>query len=207
MATRTSNPTPTRRRAQLAAAVLAAAGIFSAAGCQRDGQRAQVIHGETFQPDGAPRPVDRFVHVQSAAAARADATLNSAHFDGAADLNSLGRAKLDLMLRDDNAASPFVVYLDLPRDRAAATGATGTMTSTDSPDPDALREVVRAYLADHGVPDDALEIRTGPNLAYSHPAKDGLRGLKNLAGTADTAQPADSAAGDPAALMAKPGGR
>ena len=200
MATRTSNPTPTRRRAQLAAAVLAAAGIFSAAGCQRDGQRAQVIHGETFQPDGAPRPVDRFVHVQSAAAARADATLNSAHFDGAADLNSLGRAKLDLMLRDDNAAVPFVVYIDLPRDRAAA-GPAGAAN------PGAAREVVRAYLADHGVADDALELRTGPNLAYSHPAKDGLRGLKNLAGTADTAQPADSAAGDPAALMAKPGGR
>ena len=201
MATQTSNPTPTRRRAQISTALLAAAAIFLVAGCQRDGRRAQVIHGETFPPDGAPRPVDRFVHVQSAAAARADATLNGAHFDGAADLNSLGRAKLDLMLRDDNAASPFVVYLDVPRDRPAATG------PATARDPDALREVVRAYLADHGVPDDALDIRTGPNLAYSHPAKDGLRGLKNLSGTADTAQPADSAAGDPAALMAKPGGR
>src|SRR5688500_12847127 len=112
MATRTSNSTPARRRAHLAAALVAA--VSAVAGCGRDGQRAQVIHGETFQPDGAPRPVDRFVHVQSAAAARADATLNASHFDGAADLNSLGRAKLDLMLRDDNAASPFVVYLDLP---------------------------------------------------------------------------------------------
>ena len=194
MATQTSNPPPTRRRAHLAAALLAAAAVFSAAGCQRDRHRPQVIHGETFPSDGAPRPVDRFIHVQSAAAARADATLNGAHFDGAADLNSLGRAKLDLMLRDDNAASPFVVYLDLPRDRAAA-------------DPDALRDAVRAYLADHGVPDDALEIRTGPNLAYSHPAKDGLRGLKKLAGDADTAQPADPTGGDPAALMPKPGGR
>ena len=199
MATQTSNSTPPRRRVHLAAALLAAAVVFSAAGCRRDTRRAQVIHGETFQPDGAPRHVDRFVHVQSAAAARADATLNGAHFDGAADLNSLGRAKLDLMLRDDGAASPFVVYIDLPRDR-------GTTGPTGSADPDARRDAVRAYLADHGVPDDALDIRTGPNLAYSHPAKDGLRGLKNLSGNADTAQPADSA-GDPAALMAKPGGR
>ena len=199
MATQSPNPTPTRRRAHLAAALLAAAAVSAAAGCGGDGPRPRVIHGETFQPDGAPRPVDRFVHVQSAAAARSDATLNAAHFDGTADLNSLGRAKLDLMLRDDSAAAPFVVYLDLPRDR-------GTMGSTGSADPDALRDTVRAYLADHGVPDDALEIRTGPNLAYSHPAKDGLRGLKNLSGTADTAQPADSA-GDPAVLMAKPGGR
>src|SRR5213592_1110073 len=85
--------------------------IGLAAGCQSGPDRA--IHGEMFPADEQVRPVDRMVDVQSAAAARSDATLNDSHFGRGASLNSLGRARLDLMLRDDDDATPLVVYLDV----------------------------------------------------------------------------------------------
>src|SRR5687767_3423192 len=89
------------------AAVLGAAIAFATAGCRND-KRSRAVHGEIFPRDEAVRPVDRFVDVQSAAAARADGTLNAYHFDAGGDLNTLGRTKLDMMLRDDNAATHVV---------------------------------------------------------------------------------------------------
>src|SRR5215208_3484973 len=86
------------RLALLAIAGGAVAGV--ALGCQSNPDRA--IHGEVFPPDEQIRPIDRAVDVQAAKAARADATLYTYHFDRGAALNSLGRAKLDLMLRGDD---------------------------------------------------------------------------------------------------------
>ena len=83
-----------------AAALLAAA---TSAGCHNNHDNAGATsHGERFPRDTDVRPVDRFAQVQSAAGARSDATLNGSHFDGRGGLNSLGRQKLDLMLRDDD---------------------------------------------------------------------------------------------------------
>ena len=147
----------------LGAAVGAAAGMAS--GCQNDRDRA--IHGEMFPADEQVRPVDRMVEVQAAAAARMDATLNGWHFDRGAALNSLGRARLDLMLRDDDESLPLVVYLDVRGEGGVR---------------DDHRDAVRHYLADRGVADAQLEFRTGPNLEYTRPARDGLRGLKKLEG-------------------------
>ena len=164
------------RLALLGAAVGAAAGVAS--GCQADRDRA--IHGEVFPPDEQVRPVDRMVEVQASAAARMDATLNAWHFDHGAALNSLGRAKLDLMLRDDDESLPLVVYLDVR--------SVGGVR-------DEHRHAVRHYLADRGVADGQLEFRTGPNLEYTRPARDGLRGLQKLeggdadAGAAEPEQP------------------
>lgn len=143
-------------------AALAAAAVVALAGCQGDRNGADVA-GEGFPADHEVRAVDRFADVQSAAAARKDGTLNAYHFAGQ-ELNSLGREKLDRMTRHD-AAQPLVVYIDLPRAAAQSGG---------------HADAVRAYLADHGVADDKVEIRNGPNLEYSRPAKDGLRGLKRL---------------------------
>ena len=158
-------------------------------GCRRDG--GGLAHGERFPAGGQVRAVDRFAQVQSAAAARADATLNADHFDGRGGLNSLGRQKLDLMLRDDNAADPLVVYLNLPSARAAA-GGSFTGSTADH------RQSVHVYLLDRGVPDDQIELRSGPNLGYSHPADEGLRGLRRLEG--DTGAPgADAVPGLPGA--------
>jgi hypothetical protein len=144
-------------------AALGAAALLALAGCQND-NTARDSRGEAFPADGDERAVDRFVNVQSAAAARTDATLNAYHFDRGHELNSLGRQKLDLMTRDDDAL-PLVVYLDLPRAAGSA---------------DAHEEAVRVYLADRGLADAKVDVRTGPNLEHSRPAKDGLRGLKRL---------------------------
>jgi hypothetical protein len=193
---------PTTARLALAGALAGALAVLGAlAGCQHDHHQdhdgAATKYGETFPADSEPRATDRFVQVQSAAAARADATLTAAHFDGRGGLNSLGRQKLDLMLRDDDANTPMVVYLNLP---SSSDGAAPTTASTD-----AHRESVRAYLVDRGVNDAQLEFRAGPNLAYSHPARDGLRGLKHLEATAE-APATDEAASAPGATANSPPG-
>ena len=139
-----------------------------------------------FPGDGDERAVDRFVKVQSASAARADATLNDHHFDRGGELNSLGRAKLDLMMKDDEASLPMVVYVDVRRADARQGAAVAAERCQDS---------ARRYLADHGMADDRVEFRTGPNFGYRHPARDGLRGLQKLeggdadAGAAEPEQP------------------
>lgn len=188
MATDHRNASPTRFALLGAAAVLAAA---SAVGCQndRDGARAtrpRVVHGEQFPAEGQVRPVERFVHVQSAAAARSDATLNADHFDGRGSLNSLGRRKLDLMLHDDSAP-PLVVYVDLSRSTAAARAA-----GAEAPLPEAHHTAVRAYLADRGVNAEQLDLRNGPNVGNTRPARDGLRGLKAFRGDGAAAEESDN---------------
>jgi hypothetical protein len=144
--------------------------VGAAAGCQNDPNHP--IHGELFPPDEAVRPVDRAVEVQSAAAARSDATLNNYHFDRGGVLNSLGRAKLDLMLKDDDASLPMLVYVDIREhgDRSMS-------------DVSRYEDSARRYLADRGLRDDRVEFHSGPNLSSTRPARDGLRGLKRLEGT------------------------
>ena len=165
------------------------AALGLAAGCGSSGSD-KAMHGELFPPDEAIRPVDRMVEVQSAAAARADATLNAYHFDQGAALNSLGRAKLDLMLRDDDDSLPLVVYLDV-RDASGPT--------------DKQRDAVRHYLADRGVAETQVELRDGPNLTYTRPARDGLRGLRRLEGPDDPAAASDADALKSGGLSPLPG--
>jgi hypothetical protein len=194
MTPRDDNPNPRPRRLAILAAVHLSL-VLALLGCRRDRGTA---HGEKFPRDDEPRAVDRFVSVQSASAARADATLTAHHFDGRGALNSLGRQKLDLMLRDDDAADPLVVYLDLPSSRAPG--------AAPAADP---RESVRVYLADRGVPESHVEFRSGPNLSYSHPAADGLRGLRRFEGDAapdaSASAPAPGAAGKPNVMTSSPG--
>jgi hypothetical protein len=158
--------TRTKRIVRLALMGVAGGAVIGfASGCH--GKADHAIHGEMFPGDNEIRPIDRMIEVQSAAAARSDATLNGYHFDRGAALNSLGRSKLDLMLRDDDETLPLVIYLDV-RDPGGAS--------------ESHRDSVRHYLADRGVADAQLEFRTGPNLDHSRPARDGLRGLKQMEG-------------------------
>ena len=176
-----ANTTRPARLALLGApALLGALALATAAGCRagrdsgaatgapggRDPARV-TSHGERFPADGEIRPVHRFVRVQSAAAARSGAMLHPHHFDDAGDFNSLGRRKLDLMLQDD-AGPRLVLYLDLARPGADAVPA------------DPCRNSVLAYLADRGLDESQVEFRTGPNPGDSHPARDGLRGLREF---------------------------
>jgi hypothetical protein len=110
--------------------------------------------------------VQRFAQAQSASGAAYDATLRRCHFDGDR-LNSLGREKLDAMLRSDRAGEPMVVYLDAPEGRAA----------------------VVAYLKDRGFPESQLKLQDGPN---PHAVFSAAEAQKGLAKTDTTPAPAEA---------------
>src|SRR5687768_13454112 len=80
-----------------AAAMLA---LGAGAGCNNKHDAAQ---NAIFKPDGEER-VSAFTDVQAANGARNDAMLYAHHFDGG-QLNSLGRAKVLLILDDPTTAS------------------------------------------------------------------------------------------------------
>src|SRR4051812_38860406 len=105
------NKTTNNWTLKIAAAVLAGLGLSSLAGCQTD--KSSVT--EFFPAENAPRATEQFMAVQAAAGARADSTLQPLHFDNE-KLNSLGEAKLDLMLKDDDSVEPVIVYMNLTDD-------------------------------------------------------------------------------------------
>ncbi|HEX8912020.1 MAG TPA: hypothetical protein VF796_06640 [Humisphaera sp.] len=179
----TTTPTLTTRsvlaaagwRVLWAGAVLAAAPLV--AGCAKtpaakaDAESAerrelQRLGGEVFRPDDEPRTVTRLFDAQSAAGARADATLRAAHFDGGnpSVLNSLGEEKLDLMLGDDDAL-PLVVYVDVPKDDASA----------------ARQRAVEVYLRDRGLAADQVKVVAGANPRTSTPTAPKLKDMQAAA--------------------------
>ena len=128
---------------------------LAAGGCASDEHNAAgKVRGDEFPPEGTVRALHRIAEVQSAAGARADATLRPFHFD-AGRLNSLGEEKLDLMLKDDDLAEPVVVYLDLPE--------------SDDRRP-AREQAVMAYLGERGLGDDQVRLKPGTNPDYMSPA-------------------------------------
>ena len=84
----------------LAAAVVV---LGVSAGCQEDQE-------EFFKDDKGGERVTAFGDVQSANGARNDAMLYARHFEGA-ELNSLGRQKVLLMLQDCDNCEPVTVHL------------------------------------------------------------------------------------------------
>src|SRR5205814_4814527 len=115
-------------------------------GCEQDRQQRQAM-GEFFPASGEIRDVQRIERVQAASGARADATLAPAHFDKG-ELNSLGRQKLSLMIDDDDANNPLIVYLDVPADDEFKA---------------ARQDSVIAYLKDQGLVEKQVSLRAGPN--------------------------------------------
>ena len=75
----------------------------------RDAKRTDEIGHEIFVLEGHQRYVDQFAQAQAADGAAEDAMLGDAHFD-AGELNSLGRYKLNLILRGAHG-KPATVYL------------------------------------------------------------------------------------------------
>ena len=123
-----------------------AAMLAFAAGCQPQPHDA-VVHGEDFVPDESARSLHEFIAMEAANSARADATLRLYHFDNGI-LNSLGEERLDMMLRNGDANSPLVVYLDLPPEDADNTR---------------RQTAVTAYLKDRGLADEQIQFKAGPN--------------------------------------------
>ena len=89
----------TNKMMTVSAAASAALLALAGAGCNNKNEAAQ---NAIFKPDGQER-VSAFADVQAANGARNDAMLYAHHFDGG-QLNSLGRAKVLLMLDDAPAA-------------------------------------------------------------------------------------------------------
>ena len=150
--------------------------VLSAAGCHRGASQATKLHGERFAPDDEPRAVQNFAAAQAAAGARSDGTLHAVHFD-AQGLNSLGREKIDLMMRGEEPAQPLVVYLDVAR---------GPVTA------EAARQSVTDYLKGRGLPENQIKLVDGPNTGSLHPAAEAGAALKTLG----QAPAATSAGGD-----------
>jgi hypothetical protein len=127
--------------------ILTASLVLAAAGCCEGGKNAMqgpcdLQFGET----GPANPVNQACDTQAASGNRADAMLGTRHFCGD-KLNSLGAAKLDSMLRDDDMCKPMSVYLDVPAD--------------DFSKP--RHDAVAAYLKAHGLAETQIALKEGPN--------------------------------------------
>jgi hypothetical protein len=150
----------------LRAVCLATAGtmILWATGCQ-----------EASKPEATAsskmeiRDTTRLEQTQSAAGARADATLYPQHFDGP-DLSSLGVAKLDLMLADSHSCNPLQVYL----------------AARDSRYDQERRLTVSRYLQDRGgLKAGQIELLDGPEPSTYAPADPNLKNYDKTDTAAD----------------------
>jgi hypothetical protein len=122
--------------------------VLVLASCQhRQEQFDPTLENFFTEESGDARSPARFAQAQAASGARADATLSRHHFDGPR-LNSLGQEKLSLMLKDDDAAEPMRVFLNLD-EREASSGA--------------RRDAVVAFAKDAGLTDSQIEIVYGHN--------------------------------------------
>jgi hypothetical protein len=107
-----------------------------------------------FFPDWRSSSVRKLSQTQAANGARNDGMLYPRHFDGA-NLSTLGKQKLSLMLGDDAAANPLTVYLvnvgqgDLLNKR---------------------KQSIRDYLKDGLRPDESVEFVMGMNPNTLHPS-------------------------------------
>jgi hypothetical protein len=149
--------------------ILLTASIFLLAGCQ---QQTAINHADDFAPDDQPKAINRQTDAQAERGAGADATLYACHFDGA-NLNSLGKAKLDLILKDSGGEN-LTLWMALPDDASAQM----------------RRLSVAGYLKDHGVAPEQVTFGSGANPDTDHPA---AQSLKDLAKTDSDANDASSA--------------
>jgi len=141
---------------------LLAMALIVVAGCHHDSPPAP-DRADAFASEPAVPPAHQFVTAQAATGARDDATLRSMHFDGGR-LNSLGRQKLDLMTRDEDASQQIVVYLDLPPDGPVKLARNSTLN----------------FLKSLGVADAQIRIEEGPNPSVTAPAARSIDGLHQL---------------------------
>lgn len=147
-------------RKQTAMLVLAI-GLFS--GCSADTQ--QPAAESFFTPDGETTATARIFQAQAARGARADATLYPQHFDGDS-LNSLGRAKLELALAD-NEAGPLNLYI-----------------AGDPSDPiwPLRASAVKQHLGALGVSDGSYHLIAGVNPHTLHPVARDLDAIRKSDG-------------------------
>jgi hypothetical protein len=133
----------------LAAIALCLAGAVAFGGCAKDNSAG----GELLRTEAEPRATSRILLAQTVTGAGEDAMLYQHHFDGI-ELNSLGMAKLRLMLEDAQfLAQPEVFVVEGRTEQLAA---------------------VTRYLGEWGVAFGDTRITAGPNPAARRPAALGL---------------------------------
>ncbi|HWB53283.1 MAG TPA: hypothetical protein VG722_03795 [Tepidisphaeraceae bacterium] len=116
-----------------------------------------------FTPKQDRAQMQEFSNRQAAAAARVDSSLYPDHFTGA-NLNSLGKQKLNLILQASNRAATTEIYL----------------TDADSPE---HRTAVEQYLASCGWKANQFSLVAGPNPVSHTSARESLDELQSLNGT------------------------
>src|SRR5205809_7507716 len=99
----------TKTMTWLTVATAAALVLGAAAGCDKNKSEKEKAEAAFFKGDGVER-VSPTITVQATNGARHDAMLYPHHFDGG-HLNSLGRAKVLLMLEDCENCAPITVQM------------------------------------------------------------------------------------------------
>jgi hypothetical protein len=140
--------------------LLASLSLLSVLGCD------DKASFKEFFPNGE-RKTDQMIDAQTAAGARADATLHDFHFTGG-KLNSLGEEKLDMMV-PQQADQDLVVYVDLPKDDGN----------------DARKTAVSDYLHYRGMDATHVKLVDGPNPGTRALSAEGLARISKTE-TSDT---------------------
>lgn len=137
--------------------------ILAIAGCQENPQSSLDPTLDGFFPEdsGEIRKPTQFADLQAASGARYDAMLGKAHFDGPA-LNSLGEAKLNYMLQDDDSPGPLSVFLTLDEKHALTK---------------ARQAAVVTYLKDRGLRENQISVAFGDNPDTRNPAAPRLKDM------------------------------
>jgi hypothetical protein len=161
-------------------------GLGLASGCHHDSNNINA-RGQDFAPPGATSALERINDAQAIKGAAADAMLEDQHFDGIL-LNSLGRKKLDLMMRGTSVNKPLVVYLDMSHDTAQNRQA-----------------AVTDYIKNAGVDDSAIQVVIGPNPHMMTPTAYNLNEVYKGDGTTITGEAADENVAAAAAAAAPAG--
>jgi len=165
--------------------ILLTASILVMAGCQ---QQTAVNHADDFAPDDQPKAINRQADAQAERGAGADATLYKCHFDGV-NLNSLGKAKLDLILKDSGGEA-LTIWMAEPDDASAQM----------------RRLSVAGYLKDHGVAPEQVTFGSGANPDTDHPAAQSLKDLaKTDSDSSDASSTSNGDASSGGAAAATPG--
>lgn len=159
----------------------AATGCKSKKCCESTGPKN--VDGTAFYDMNEKTATQKIYEAQQASGARADAMLHKIHFDGNV-LNSLGEAKIDAMLADDDRAEAVTIYVDLPSNDATHV---------------AKRDSVLAYAKSKGLSDEQVKVEIGANPATLRPAAYEMSRLGKTESGAAGGQAQDAAAGMTAA--------
>jgi hypothetical protein len=153
---------------------LASALLAVLSGCNEN-EKTDGRDAEEFNQPCEVSAVTRLVNQQIASGARTDGTLRPYHFDNAL-LNSLGRAKLDAMLNDDDTDGELVVYVDVPTGEGDA----------DKKLASARQDSVTQYLMGRGRTENTFRLESGfnPNNVMSVTSAGAAQGSATQSGTA-----------------------